>query len=254
VSRSATYLYAISRPIPPVALVGLRGIDGGFVRALPVGELTCVVGSVCLDDFDDDALGRNLENLAWLERIARQHDDVVREVAALAATVPLRLATICSDDAAAAERVQAMAAEARQALEHLDGREEWGVKLFDVAAPAPAAVGSAAGASSGLDYLRRRRDELAQRAERAEQAADGAEAAFSELAALAVQARRHRLQDPQLSGVRSPMLLNAAFLVDRGRVDEFRAVVDRLAAERPEGAVVLTGPWPGYSFAGLQQS
>jgi hypothetical protein len=49
------------------------------------------------------------------------------------------------------------------------------------------------------------------------------------------------------------MLLNAAFLVDRDRAAEFRAVVDRLAADRPEGAVVLTGPWPGYSFAGLEQ-
>jgi hypothetical protein len=253
VTRSATYLYAVSRPIPPAALVGLRGIDGGFVRALAVGELTCVVGSVDLDEFDDDALGRNFENLAWLERIARQHDDIVREVATLATTVPLRLATICRDDESAAQRVAAMADDALRALEFLDGREEWGVKLFDVAAPAPATVGAAAGASSGVDYLRRRRDELAQRAARMERATEQAEAAFTDLAALAVQARRHRLQDPALSGVRSPMLLNAAFLVDRAREREFRAVVDRLAAGRPDGAVVLTGPWPGYSFAGLEQ-
>jgi hypothetical protein len=48
------------------------------------------------------------------------------------------------------------------------------------------------------------------------------------------------------------MLLNAAYLVDRDRVPQFRAAVESLAADRPDGAVVLTGPWPGYSFASLE--
>jgi Gas vesicle synthesis protein GvpL/GvpF len=49
------------------------------------------------------------------------------------------------------------------------------------------------------------------------------------------------------------MLLNAAYLVDRPGADRFRAEVAALAADRPPEALVLTGPWPPYSFAVLDQ-
>ena len=258
-TRSATYLYAVSRPIPPVAVLGLRGIGGGCVRALPVGDLTCVVSSADLTEFDEEPLRENLENLGWLERVARQHDDVVQAVAALATTVPLRLATICRDDSSARERVQTLHGEALRVLEVLDGREEWGVKLYDVrepaAEPAGAAVGAvAAGGTSGTAYLQRRREQLAQQARAGEAAAEDADRFFAQVGAAAVLSKRHRPQDPHLSGVASPMLLNASFLVDRERSTGFRAAVDRLAGDRPPGAVVLTGPWPAYSFAALEEA
>src|SRR3954469_15023579 len=169
---AATYLYAITRPIPPVAVVGLRGIGGGAVRAIPAGDLTCVASSVDPADFDEEAMSRNLESLAWLERAAREHDDVVQAVAALATTAPLRLATICRDDASAVQRVRARAHETAALLAHLDGHEEGGVKLFD--APEEPAVRSSVGpdagaraGSSGTAYLLRGRAELAARADAA---------------------------------------------------------------------------------------
>lgn len=254
---TATYLYAIIRPIPPVAVVGLRGIGGSGVRAIPAGDLTCVASSVDPAEFAPDAMSRNLESLAWLERAAREHDDVVQAVSALSTAVPLRLATICRDDASAVQRVRGHAHEAAALLAHLDGHEEWGVKIFYI--PHEPAVTSAVGArseadASGTAYLLRRRAELAARARTAARIAEEADGVFDRLAALASRARRHRLQDPQLSGVVDPMVLNAAFLVERTRLAAFHDAVDRLAATRPPGAVQSTGPWPPYSFANLDGS
>jgi hypothetical protein len=45
------------------------------------------------------------------------------------------------------------------------------------------------------------------------------------------------------------MVLNAAYLVDDARADDFRAAVARLADLRPEIRLQLTGPWAPYSFA-----
>ena len=69
-----------------------------------------------------------------------------------------------------------------------------------------------------------------------------------------VMARRHHLQDPALSRATHPMVLNAAFLVDEDRVPHFCEEVRALADDRPDGAVVLTGPWPPYSFATLDDT
>jgi Gas vesicle synthesis protein GvpL/GvpF len=43
-------------------------------------------------------------------------------------------------------------------------------------------------------------------------------------------------------------LLRAAYLVERSRVPEVRDEVARLQHEHPELSLLLTGPWPPYSF------
>lgn len=45
------------------------------------------------------------------------------------------------------------------------------------------------------------------------------------------------------------MVLNAAYLVDDDRADDFRAAVRRLGEARPRIRLRLTGPWAPYSFA-----
>jgi hypothetical protein len=135
----------------------------------------------------------------------------------------------------------------------LDGREEWGLKMY-AAAPALDAAPAAEGESTGAAYLRRRQAEHSQRAAVMDRAGRDAELVFAVLANHAVRAHRHRPQDPRLSGDPRPMVLNAAFLVDRSRVEDFRGMVADLAGQRVPESIVLTGPWPPYSFASLDES
>jgi len=231
-------------------LNGVCGIGGAELRAVPAGDVAGVVSTVSLDEFGEDALSRNLEDLAWLERVAREHDAVVQALAARTTTVPLRLGAVYTDDHSAASRVSDARAAALATLDVLDGREEWGVKLYAIR-PQTTAAQPADRPTSGLDYLRRRRGELERTADDARALAEDADAVFADLRAAAVLARRHRPQDPALSGVSHPMLLNAAFLVGRDDRPQFHRAVDSLASTRAPGAVVITGPWPPYSFAAL---
>jgi hypothetical protein len=248
---TGTYLYAITRAAARIELAEVRGVVDAPVRIVGAGDLACVVSTVGLDEFGEEALRANLEDLGWLEKIARQHDSVVQFVARQATTVPLRLATVCRDDSSAVERVQGLGGDAQDVLATLDGREEWGVKVFDV--PGVPEAAEPERHASGTAYLQQRRKQLAARAQSAETAARDADAVYAQLAQLAVGARRHRLQDPQLTGIAAPMVLNAAFLVDRRRVSAFRAEVAELAAQRAAGAIAVTGPWPPYSFVTLEQ-
>jgi hypothetical protein len=260
VTGTATYMYAITRPVGYAELPGVPGVGGAPVRTLSAGPLACLVSTVDLAEFGEEALQTNLEDLAWLERTARQHDDVVRASARMTTTVPLRLATICIDDAAARQRLVELGERAAHVLDELDGRDEWGVKVFAVEPAEPTAYAGVNGGadaasdrSTGVAYLQRRRQQLDHRSTRAEQAARDAEGVFRQLERQAVRAHRHRPQDQRLTGVAAPMLLNAAYLVDRDCAQEFRRAVDELAAERPPDSVVVTGPWPPYSFAAVEQ-
>lgn len=246
---AATYLYAITRRDAAVDVGEVTGVDGEPVRVLLVDDLACVVGSVRLDEFGEQALAQNLEDLGWLERVARSHDRVVRAVSEQTATVPLRLAVICRDDDSARDRVRALGRRPGELLDRVDGREEWGVKLFAHAVPTG---DSPEPAASGTAYLQRRRQAVAEREDLAAAARRDADAVFERVAEQAYAAVRHRPQDQRLTGSAAPMVLNAAFLVDQKARAEFQAVTSELAAQRAPDALVVTGPWPPYSFASLE--
>jgi hypothetical protein len=248
-SDTGTYLYALTRP-STVLPDGPIGIGGSALRLLARDGLAGVVSTVDLADFEPGALAHQVEDLAWLERVAREHDAVVQAVAG--PVLPLRLGAVYRDDGSALRRMAELRIAALAALDLVTDREEWGVKLFAIPRQHADIGAGADRPATGVEYLKRRRAELDRDAVAAAQGSADADAVFTRLGALAVRAHRHRPQDPALSGVAHPMVLNAAFLVDCARVAEFHAAVDALVAERPEGALVRTGPWAPYSFASLE--
>jgi hypothetical protein len=244
---TATYMYAMTRPVPADRWEGLLGVTGSPVRVLETTDVACAVSTVELAEFGEDALRANLEDLEWLSRTAREHDDVVQAIARVVTSVPLRLATLCSDDASACDRLRDIGERVLTLLSSLDDRDEWGLKIF---APAPGHPPSVR-ASSGTGYLQQLRTARTRREADAAIVAREAEIAFRRLVALCADARTHRPQDQRLSGVPKPMLLNASFLVDQRETDDFRTAVAAVAARCSPGEVVLTGPWPPYSFGTL---
>lgn len=242
-----TYMYAITRHLTKRQVDSIRGVAGSIVRVLDGDGMSCLVSTVQLEEFGEDALRRNLEDLSWLERTAREHDDVVRAGARLTATVPLRLATLCTDDRSAQQHLEEFGDAARQALAKIDGHDEWGVKVF---ADSQLSVfdGSEPVAVTGTSYLQQRRQHLQRREYSTSQALREAEEIFESLANLATDARRHRPHDRRLTGDERPMVLNAAYLVERRRTAAFRSAVDVLANSASGVTAVLTGPWPAYSF------
>ncbi len=240
-------------------LTWLTGVAGARVRATTAGEFTVLVSDVDLAEFGEVALRRNLEDLAWLEEVARAHHHVIDAAARLFPLLPTRLATVYSSDTTMAEVLALHRQELRAALRQVGGRVEWGVKAYATPAsqehaaqaeePAAAAAGGG-GAGAGVAYLKRRRAQLTARESSRQAAVTGARAIHAQLSGRAAQARLHPPQSPQLSGDRTPMLLNAAYLLDAGASAGFASAVAAAATAHPELRLELTGPWPPYSFAG----
>jgi hypothetical protein len=250
-TTTASYLYAFTAPMPATALDGVCGVAGAPVRVIGVRGIGCLVSTVDLATFGEEPLRRNLEDLGWLQQVAVEHDTVVRVGAAVTTTAPLRLATMCADDDAVRERLQELHDRAAALLSRLAGRDEWGVKLLGAT---PAAGAEPVDATSGTAYLQQRRAALRARETSAAATQRQVEDVYEHLLRAAIAGHRHRPQDERLSGLGQPMLLNAAFLVARADVQVFRRHVDEIARTVPPDAFVLTGPWPPYSFAALDES
>ncbi len=161
----AVWLYAvIGGEVADDRTGELTGVDGERVRHLDGGDLSAIVGTVHLDEFGEEALRRNLENLDWLSVTARAHDAVISAIAPSGpssrcvwrpSTSTMNASRSCSNT----RRQDFLAA-----LDLVTGRDELGVKAYgDLAALAAggSSVPQPAGEKrSGTAYLMKRKQQL----------------------------------------------------------------------------------------------
>lgn len=257
--QAGVWLYAIAGDVPATGLGQLAGVGGTPVRAIASAGLTAIASDVGLDEFGEDALRVNLEDMAWLETTATAHHRVIEAVSRAQPVVPMRLATVFSGDAKVCEMLGERGDDLREVLRRISARQEWGVKAYAAGTPgAEAAAGPTTGpargtAGSGAEYLRRRRDELAASKQARQEAVVSAELVHEALSRLACASRLHPPQAPVLAATKAPMILNGAYLLDEAAARRFGEMVERLAAQHPALQLQLTGPWPPYSFASLDK-
>lgn len=209
------YLYAITDAADPVP----------DVRGHGEAPLFAVAGA----DRGLHALcSRRDEAVEASEAALWRHEEVVEALMASAALLPMRFNTLLEDEAAVRALLAAGTERFRGGLEHVRGRVELGVRVLGPEAPPAPADGSGT-AFFGARLAERRRGDEAIAAVRAALAPHAADAR-----------RRHH--------VTRRLLLNAAYLVARDRVEAFTGEVARLEAEHDDLTLMTTGPWPPYSF------
>lgn len=243
------YLYAVTDAEAPEPELD-QGVDGAPVRRIVVGRLAAVVSSVDAVRFGEESLKCSLADLHWLGATARTHHRVVDAAAHAGPVAPVRLATVCLDDDRVRGLLADRAAALTAALDRVRGRVEWGVKGFVMASDHQATDAEPdPGTGPGASYLARRLAERQRATHDQEAALAAAEAAHRALAAAALASWRYPPQDPQLSGRREEMVLNAAYLVETE--EALRQVVEEHAGEILR--LELTGPWAPYSFATMEE-
>ncbi|MEU6218695.1 GvpL/GvpF family gas vesicle protein [Streptomyces sp. NPDC047022] len=269
-SEAVTYAYAVLRDEEGLATMALRGVEGvtgapvHLVSTSPASELAAAVSAVPAADFQESALRRHLEDLDWLEDVARAHHSVIEALAAHTTVLPLRLATVYLDD----ERVRTMLREDAEgfahALRRLAGHLEWGVKIYveprpderqpddtrvtGTAGPAGAA-GSPDALGPGRAYLRARRVQRHSRDESYEAARQAAERVEAIGRAMAAGHATHRVQQGALAGGPGENVVNDAYLLAQETAEEFRTRVLDAAQGLSGVRIDVTGPWAPYSFA-----
>jgi hypothetical protein len=238
---------------------GASGVEpSGGLEVVQEGPLAAVVSAVPLAEFSDERLREHLNDAEWVERVARAHEGVLERVLEKATILPLRLCTLYRDKPGVARMLREQEAALRQALAMLEGRSEWGVKLFadpdrlieTVAADAGDVDRGADDEPTGTAYLARRRRERAAGEQASELGDAVAREVHGRLERLAHDSRTNPLQRPEVHGRDARMLLNGAYLVPSERQREFEQAVYSLREQwEPRGfELELTGPWPPYNF------
>ncbi|MFE7775223.1 GvpL/GvpF family gas vesicle protein [Streptomyces sp. NPDC057445] len=244
------YVYAVTRPFDGFLPEDVRGVGGAPVRNVDHGGLVAVVSEVPEDEFADAPLRARLEDLDWLAATARGHEAVVGALTAVTSPLPLRLVTVCRDDSGVKRLIDSGRERFTRALERLDGRVEWGVKVYAQGSRETSATAEPEAPATGRDYLRQRLRRRDAQENTWSQADSVSRRIHTELSRRAEAGLLHRPQDARLPGVPHGNVLNAAYLVPREHSEAFVEEVRRLTPGEPGVHVELTGPWAPYSFVG----
>lgn len=212
------------------------------------GALAAVVRPVDRDEFLEPSLREHLRDVEWVKRLALEHAQVLDRLVRDAVVVPLRICTVYLSQDRLRGMLSTEAELLDRALAHLDGRSEWGVKVFSVRPAELPDAGAGrdesepAVASAGAAYLLGRLRERDLRAEvdrRIDQACDEI---HDLLCAAAVEGGANPPQRQEL--------LNGVYLVEHDAAGRFQQRVGELAARFASLGLdlVTSGPWPAYNF------
>jgi hypothetical protein len=219
---------------------------------ISVGNLAALVSRVPLEMYNEEA--EHLTDATWTAIRAMRHETVVEYVAKRISVVPLRFGTIYLEHAGIEKMLTEKARELEEIIQHLQGREEWGVNVFcdravlmsTIASVSPVLremVEIAEQASPGQSYLIQKKIGAVK--------ADEARITVIEerLKEQSDEARRLRILKVETTE-HGELKAKFAFLVKRSAFEEFRDAAERLAQENQAAGIrlELTGPWPVYNF------
>lgn len=130
------YLYCVRKRINTPFPFSTKGIDETLeVFTLPYQELEAVVSKISLEDFDSEAIQTKAqEDLKWIKEKAVIHEKVIEEAMRkdeeILSLIPMKFGTIFKEEKALKETLHKHYEQFTATLEKLEGKQEWGVKIY----------------------------------------------------------------------------------------------------------------------------
>jgi hypothetical protein len=246
----------------PVEGLPEEGIDSAYpVYALPYQTIQAVVSEVSLQEFGQETLEANLNDIKWVEAKVLAHQRVLEAVLVSHTLIPMRFCTIYRSESGVQEMSAQHYDDFLETLARLEGKQEWGVKVYCDGETLAQRVGETSDKvkefkaemeqkSSGAAYfLKKKMDEAI--AEEMERVSDEyAQHSHDRLSSHVEEAVINPLQSKELTGRKEAMVLNGAYLVAEEQLATFRAELENLSEEYGDFGFIyeMTGPWPPYNF------
>ena len=225
-----------------------------------VNTLAALAGRVPLETYSEESLAEHLNDAAWTAIRAMRHETMVEYIAKRASLIPLRFGTIYLERSGIEQMLTEKSGELKEIIEHLRGREEWGVNVYcdraalmsSITSVSPVLrdlVARAEQAPPGQSYLMQKKIETLK--------VDEARVALNRI----VEQIENKLRE-QSDGAKRLRILKVettehgelkakfAFLIKRADFEKFQNAAEQLAQENQAAGVrlELTGPWPVYNF------
>lgn len=256
--KKLIYLYCITKAKPRRS--NFREIG---IKTYPIYSqgIYAVTGRVSPDDFGQDNLKKNLTDMAWVEKGVRQHEKVIEESMKEVTVLPFKFATIFQTEKNVEKLLKENNSKFKNMIADLDGKEEWGLKVYCDSEQFKKILQmederikekdrEIASAGKGKAYfLKKKKNELIKDII-TEKISEYTRDSFERLKRVSSEAKINKILPKEVTEKTEDMVLNAAFLINKKRVKEFKNILDYIQIKYSGKGLNFdcTGPWPPYNF------
>lgn len=259
--KNLIYLYCVTKTKPSQSNFKDTGIK---IYPVYFQGTYAIVSKVSPDEFSEDNLKKNLANMDWVEKRIRQHERAVEEIMKYIAVLPFKFGTIFQSEENVENLLKERNTEFKQIITNLEGKEEWGVKIYCDAEKFRGTLKKKdakiqdidkqiASATKGKAFLlEKKKDELIKDIIN-KKISEYTQDSFERLKRVCLEAKINKILPKEVTEKNEDMVLNAAFLISKKRVEEFNNVIQYLKTKYSDKGLILdcTGPWPAYNFCTL---
>lgn len=221
---------------------------------------------VTVDDYSEDNLKQNVSDVVWIEKNAREHIAVISKVMERYNIIPFKFGTIFSTEEKLNIFISDYSASLTENLKKCEEHEEWSVKIYCNRETFKQQIGTLSGEVSKLEsliresspgrayILERKKSELVETEIDKHSYIYGTNY-YSLFLKLSEYSELNSLLPKEMTGRNDDMILNVAFLVNKSKVNNFKSTAAMLQKEKNILGldVVVTGPWPPFSFISIKE-
>lgn len=255
------YLYCITRKTPEIS-----DLTGGHLLCIPVSHFFVFAKAVSPEEFSEENLKKNLNDLAWVDLHVRNHIRVIGEIMKSDEVIPFKFGTIFLSEDNLRKFIHDYDTSLTENFTEITGKEEWAVKLY-------------CNREEMIRHLGEVNDEIRTLRQTMEQSAPGkafllrrkiaelteqevyrvmktyGQSCFAMLEAVSVKTRVHNLLPKEATERQDEMILNLSFLVEKNRVSDFLAETKSAGKKYENTGIIpeVTGPWPPFSFISIKE-
>jgi len=257
------YLYAVTRAKPSPRLLQELEIN---IYTVHFKGSYAVVSKVSSDEFSEANLKVKLADMQWLERMAVQHDNVIKTIMKETTVIPFKFATIYQSDKNVEKLLKEHASQFMKMLSRLDAREEWGMKIYCNSDKLKAVLEKEdekikeidrdiIPAGNGKAYLLKKKKEELIDTILTNRISEYTQICFDHLKGRSVEGKINKLLPPEVTQKKEQMVLNTSFLIDKKRINECDTLVASLKNKYDQMGFEFawTGPWPPYNFCSIAE-
>jgi len=256
------YLYCLTNKVPK--LKKIEAVVNNIYFVFHQG-LYAVTSRVSADEFSEENLKKNLSNLEWITAKASIHEKVIETVMQNSCVIPFKFGTLFTNEENLKTMLKKHIKGFKDSLKHLEGKEEWGVKIYcDIDKLKGNLIQEdeellnldkeIKSSSPGKAFILKKKKEDLISSIINKRLNEYGKYSFAELNQYGVDTRINKLLPKEVTERKDDMILNSVFLIDKNRVIDFLNAVDALKTKFADKGFFFdcTGPWPPYNFCETQ--
>jgi hypothetical protein len=242
--------------------------DKEMLFPLQVDSITAIVSKLEADDYTEEIIEDKINNdLAWLQKKAYHHHEVLMFLNKFYTAVPLSFCTIYNNEGSLVETAASQADDLHSSFAEISGKEEWNLKIYYDEEKVKKLVSEnnplmqrkqqeIKDLSPGRQFFERKKiDKLAEK-EMDKELNERCNEIHIELSGMAARSDVKKTLGKDATGRKDNMSWNSVFLLNTSEVDDFMNEV--MKKEKRLGGSGLkmeaTGPWPAYHFSNLSKA